>query len=461
MPEQPPPPVYAPDFRSKIPNFDLWKTSTEVIMRRRSAQMQALDDAIKRRDPNAIVTALNAWIAKEEREHQGDWEKSSRNKSKAISKLWHDIYGWRNTGARGGDESAALLYIAERRQQALRDQFMGKKLEFKAAHWAALRDMTTTKFAKFQATAPVVVNTALAAHNLRNLGTGLQSLVDALKLGQGSTLVELGFGYGSMPSFPLAALPFLGTIISAGSAANMWRNVASMAWNRRGLDANRIAIARDGDPERALDAVRDLLIHEIHETEVRASVQTANFVAQAGLLAADGGVVSGPAISALQLIFEIVFAIVGYMRDKEEMAYANALMARGVYDWTLFRHSPLLGCYFLLMQDHSTILSITLAQYGTARWQDDVERLMPKIEQILKVARLLLSKSRFEIRQFSGEIQVAKGILGEKRGRLDRFALWVRKKAEDYVPPAGIPEERQKANNEWSEELKNFYQAFG
>jgi hypothetical protein len=66
-------------------------------------------------------------------------------------------------------------------------------------------------------------------------------------------------------------------------------------------------------------------------------------------------------------------------------------------NFDLFSVCPILGCYFLVIQDHSTIINFAVGEYGTANWMFDVEKLVEKIQPALEKARTYIRVSRLEI----------------------------------------------------------------
>jgi len=134
---------------------------------------------------------------------------------------------------------------------------------------------------------------------------------------------------------------------------------------------------------------------------------------------ADAGAVSGPVIGLLETLAEIFQTIVEYARDYKEVEAANELLRVGYLNLDLFRISPILGCYFLLVQDHSTIINFAVADYGTPNFVFDAERLIGKINPVLAQARSYLRSSRFEIVGFEG----MKGVVEQnwsRRGRKEK-----------------------------------------
>ena len=158
----------------------------------------------------------------------------------------------------------------------------------------------------------------------------------------------------------------------------------------------RQAIA-PGDPEAAFDALSALLDREIASAAARAAVKTGAFTAKTAGAFADAGAVTGPVVGVLEILAEVIQSIVEYVRDYKECEAANQLLRVGALNLELFGVCPILGCYFLVIQDHSTIINFAVGEYGTANWMFDVERLVTKVQAVLEKCRELIRLSRLEI----------------------------------------------------------------
>jgi hypothetical protein len=161
---------------------------------------------------------------------------------------------------------------------------------------------------------------------------------------------------GSVATFATELTPFVGVISSGGKAVVGWIGVAKRAWDRMGLAETRFAFA-PGDPEAAFDAVIALLDREIKSEAGRATNRTVAFTGKALAAFADGGAVTGPVIGLLEILADIFQTIIEYVRDYKECLAANELLRVGALNLEIFSVCPILGCYFILVQDHSTIIN--------------------------------------------------------------------------------------------------------
>jgi hypothetical protein len=98
---------------------------------------------------------------------------------------------------------------------------------------------------------------------------------------------------------------------------------------------------------------------------------------------------------------------VEYVRDYKECKAGDEMLRLGALNFELFTVCPILGCYFLVVQDHSTIINFAVGDYGTPNWMFDVERLIKKVALVLEKAQGYIKVSRLEI----AGMERAKGVV--------------------------------------------------
>ena len=80
------------------------------------------------------------------------------------------------------------------------------------------------------------------------------------------------------------------------------------------------------------------------------------------------------------------------------MVAGNKLIQEQKIDLDLFNTCPILGCYYIVVQDHSTIMNFEIANMGRDNWQQEAERLKYAIKPVLVKAADLIDKSRIGIK---------------------------------------------------------------
>lgn len=438
-----------------------WMADTYSLTSPRSDLLKKVDAALLAHEKQpgeanlkALREALDRWRFDQSRQGK-DWTKSVRNQKGAVTAL-HRALSTVDKRQLSREEREALEYIALQQRLALQKQFMGRQLQFKRNTVVGMANSARTNWERFKTGASTVVvdggglaaKGAMAGRSLAQMPSRVATLqnngvsavhqaaqADALTLrpkiiafikdlcpGVDPQGVFDALNLGAVEQFAANLAPFLGTISSGGKALIGWASVAKMAYDRSEVKDRRFAF-RPGDPEAAFEAVVLLLDREIAAASQKAAVHTVAFTGKALGVFADGGAVTGPVLGALETLAQIFQTIVEYVRDYKEVQRANQALRLGALNMDLFRTCPVLGCYFLLVQDHSTIINFAVADYGTPNWMMDVERLVKQIQLVLDKARQYVRVSRFEIPRMEN----AKGI---------REANWSHKSGLDKVTSA-------------------------
>jgi hypothetical protein len=420
---------------AQIPTYEQWMKDTYSLTAKRSEFLLKLDAAIKVSppDPKAIKEALDRWKFEQAKVGK-DWRKSVRNSKGAVTNLYRAV---NDRTTLTDQEREAMRHIARMQVLALQKQFLGKKLTFKGSTLIGMAEGAGGKMERLKAgvghlnSAQGVVgklktnvtdlaekggNAAAASGELK---TKILELCKALCPGLNPNDVLKTLKLGNVETFAANLAPLLGTISSGGKAISGWVGVAKTAWTKSGAAESRYAFAA-GDPEAALDAVLKLLNRELASKTAKASVATGAFTGKLLGTFADGGAITGPVLGILETLAEIFQTIVEFVTDYKEIQLANELLRVGALNLELFEICPILGCYFLVIQDHSTIINIAVGEYGTPDFVFDAERLIDKIRPVLAQARQYILVSRSEILG----LEKAKGIATENwsvKGKFDKL----------------------------------------
>lgn len=419
-----------------IPSHATWMADTYSLTSPRSDLLKKVDEAVKAYEKSpgdagktAIKTALDRWRFDQSRQGK-DWTKSVRNqKNGAVSNL-HRAVSDIDKRKLTQEERDALDYIALQQRLALQKQLMGKEVRFKRTTVIGMANSASTAWDRFKTGSSTLVvdggglaaTGALAGRRLAATGSNLATFqrggVSALHESQRNDAAGLkpkiiefirslcpglnpqavfdALHLGNVEQFAVNLAPFIGTISSGGKAIVGWIGVAAKIYEASSLEDRRFAF-RAGDPEAAFDAVIALLDREIKAASIKAGVHTTAFTGKALGMFADGGAITGPVIGALETLAQIFQTIVDYVRDYREVKRANKLIRLGAFNLEMFKVCPVLGCYFLVIQDHSTIINFAVSDYGTPNWMMDVERLVKQIQVVLEKSRHYIKVSRFEM----------------------------------------------------------------
>lgn len=428
---------------AEIPTYERWMKDTHSLIRARSEFLKKLDETIKqfgegKGTRDAIKVALDRWIF-DQRGQGKDWTKSVRNEKGAATNLYRAVNADRRKLTK--EDIEAMRVAAHEQALALQKFFMGKKVAFKSSTLVGMAQSAGSKWERFKTGASSIKEAKDTIGDIKEGVSAIKTGADLLKTGGKAAATNAAKGamsdqfasirskiidfckelcpsidpnviftalhLGSLETFASNLAPFVGAISSGGKALIGWAGVAKSAYTKYDLESRRYAFAPK-DPEAAFDAVILLLKREIVSKSARATTTTVAFTGKLLGAFADAGAVTGPAIGLLETLAEIFQTIVEYVRDYKEVQAGNEMLRLGALSMDLFKVCPILGCYFLCVQDHSTIINFAVGDYGTPNFMLDVEQLVKKIEPVLQQSREFIFASRFEI----PNMENAKGIAG-------------------------------------------------
>lgn len=416
---------------AQIPTYEQWIKDTKSSLHKRSEFLKRVDEALKPpQSKEAIRSALDRWRFEQSKQGK-DWRKNRRNSKGAVTNLFRAVTALdrRNLSA---EELEAMSYVSRAQSMALMNQFKGKKLAFKSNTVVGMAQGAGTSWQSFKQGSSTIASSGKMAKGFVDTGLSIKKGTDLVRKGTAQAaassdlkkkIMDLckkltpgmdpdkvfkALNLGNVDQFASNLAPFVGAISSGGKAIVGWAGVAKTAYDKQNIAKSRFAFAPN-DPEAAFDAVLVLLNRELATKSAKAGVATAAFTGKLIGAFADAGAVSGPVVGLLETLANIFQTIVEYVRDYKEVERANELLKLGYLNLDLFSHSPILGCYFLVIQDHSTIINMAVGDYGTPEFVFDAERLIKKIRPVLDRSRQYIAASRFEI----ANMEKAKGIATE------------------------------------------------
>lgn len=440
---------------AEIPAFNEWRRQT-ASMFHDQYQMEVdlalrnydLDKTVDNR--RALGAAFQAWYVNQSKELR---DRIRDRQEGPVSALYESLREMQATDA-----------LVEAQAGAIRDLFHGRSLQFKPASLGGLVQVVGDKFEKFKnrvgaaSSAYGQVNNAIALGQQLKSGTGLSPSI--VKADSGSStpyltgLAESGasrlgseiqsrlptvvtrltryleticegvdpdvvlkaLGLVGVANFVTSVAPLMGTISSGGQALVSWGTLFKSVYDRSAIRNNRDAV-RPGDAGAALDAVIELLGDEISSEGKAAVSSTAAFGAKALATFLDAGIASGPIIGSLELLSGVFSSIQQYAASKKEMDAANELLKDDKnLNLDIFNVSPILGCYFFVVSDHSTILNIAVNDYGAPSFKEDAVDMRKRIDTGLDRARQLILLSDLEIAGLANHKGVVEQNYSKKTG---------------------------------------------
>ena len=410
---------------ANFPTHEQWMKATHSLTSPRSEHLKALDEAIKGGESNKaqIKEKLDRWIFDQARQGK-KWFKSVRNKDRAVTKLHRLFYDvMRNPTP---EQIEAIKYISRMQALALQKQFMSTQIQFKSNTLIGMKQGASSKLDKVKNFKSVVDGGRAIFGGVKEIkgavtppgGDGaltkaIKDMVTELCPGLDPNKIMANLGLTNVQKFASDIAPFLTHAKAGVQVVSKWAAVAKTGWQRYGV-TSAIPAVREGDPAAGLKAVHALLVQTHKEEVARATTSTVAFAGKLAGAFADGGGLTGPIIGLLETLAEIFQTIVEYVRDYKEMQKINELLRVGAFNMDLFTTSPLLGCYFVLVQDHSTIINYALADFGQENWMVDIESLRGEIDPLLTAARRLVHASKLELMgvKDDGEMFSIKGSKG-------------------------------------------------
>jgi hypothetical protein len=364
--------------------------------------------------------ALVAWIDDQNKKRQ-DWHRSVRNQDHAVEELYKQL-GVLGTAVpyknitEEMDDKLAKAHIRREQRVAAAKMFDGRTLKFKDSFWGISRKKCAEGRSKlFNSAKNVGKSTVGVGGNIASVGssaysigsdlkTTIQTIMGTLAPETQSALVEHVFGEG-IAQFVANVTPVIGVVSSGAKAIKDWVGVAMNVSKATEMES-RYGDVRMGDPSAALESIVAIIDRQIKKQTADAAIHTTAFTAKGISALADGGTATNAVLGALETIAVLLNTLADLVIDARQVDAGNALIVAKQFDLTMFSKCPILGCYYVAVQDHSTIMDFDFANMGKANWQQEAQRLKYAITPVIKQAGVLIDKSRVEIKG----MEEAKGV---------------------------------------------------
>jgi len=425
--------------------YEQWMKRTHSLIKSRSDSLKVIDEAIRRRDETATKKALINWIDEQNKKHQ-DSHRSVRNGDHAVEELYKQLnilgagVSYSNIGEEM-DDKLAKAHIRREQRLAAAKMFDGKTLRFKDSFWGISRKKCAEGRSKIlnaaknvgKSTVGVGGNIASVGSTAYTIGSDLktiiQTIMGTLAPATQSALVEHVFGEG-VAQFVANVTPCLGVVSSGAKAIKDWVGVAYNVHQATEMES-RYGDVRMGDPSAALASIVAIIDRQIKKQTADAVIHTTAFTAKGAAAIADGGTATNAVLGVVETIAILLNTLVDLVIDAKQVDTGNALILGKQFDLTMFSKCPILGCYYVAVQDHSTIMDFDFANMGKANWQQEAQRLRYAIKPVIQQAGTLINASRVEIMG----MEAAKGVY--QRSLLDVIKL--KYKSKGYGQSTNIP----------------------
>ena len=400
--------------------YEQWMKDTHSLVKPRSESLKKIDAAIRNRSEIETKKALVGWINEQNAKRQ-DWHRSVRNEKGAVKKLYDQlgILGTTPNFKTPKEQQADRLAKQEMKENmriAASRMFAGREMKFKDSFWGITRQRcgaAKTKLAAAENAALTGVGVSRKAYavgsQLYTISKNLEKVIDAI-MGEGipeatrSEIIMAVFGT-AVADFCKDAAPLFGVFSSGAKAVAAWVGVATKVYDQMVMEESESSV-RPGDAAAALRAISAILERQIAKQTVDAAIRTTAFTAKGASFIADGGTATTAAIGAVESVAILLNTLTDIVIDARQKIAANKLLMAGKIDIDLFNTCPILGCYYIVVQDHSTIMNFDIDNMGRENWQQEAERLRYALQPVLAKANTLIAGSRIEL----DGLEFAKGV---------------------------------------------------
>lgn len=394
--------------------YEVWMERTSVTGRRRGKELKELDEELQRYERFgggqarwSVGKCLQAW---KDSVGPGDaWKRHKRNQNGAFDDLTKALEGFHHSP----EQREAILFVKDQQKLFIKTLFEGRKVSLSAKGATAYQVANAGK---------TIYDVTQYARGVRS-GSGIMSeasraawelirntLGDVWDLPELAEVVLEVLGE-SLADLVKSITPAVGFVVSASKTAYYGLKTVSLAKDVYTLSGSEVGFM-PGDPQEAFEAVQVLVKRELKKTSARLGVSAAETAAKGAGLFADAGTGTTTAVGVAASIARLLITLNALRIDCLEMRAANQILKDPVkIDNRLFHKNPLLGCYFLVCADTSTIVNFLFEDVGRPGFQYEVEKALKKhLDPTLKIASHLLYEHRMMLTGGSlAKLSVVKG----------------------------------------------------
>lgn len=372
----------------------MWMERTAVHGRRRGKELKELDSELERYEQFgggqahwSVGQVLEAW---KKSVGPGDaWKKHPRNKNGAFDDLTKALQGFHHSQ----EQREAIMLVKEQQKLFIKSLFEGRRVSLSSKALTAYQTADSAR-TLYNLTSPLYKSSSsifaqqAALELIRNV---LGDVWDMPELAE-VVLEVLGEALADLAK---SIAPAVGFVMSGAKTAYYGLKTVSQAKDVYVL-SNTDEGFMQGDPMAALEAVKRLMKRELKKTSKQLAISASETTAKGLGLFADGGTATTTAVGTAASIARLLITLNALRIDCLEMRAANKIMQHADrIDRSLFAKNPLLGCYFLVCADTSTIVNFMFENVGRPGFQYEVERAVKKhLDPTLKIASHLLYEHR-------------------------------------------------------------------
>lgn len=154
-----------------------------------------------------------------------------------------------------------------------------------------------------------------------------------------------------------------------------------------------------GQPRAALRGLENALLTEVGFKSADAMVESATLAVNSALHATVYGTAATPIIKIVKYAVQVILAIIKLGIQIRTYLQISKILSKTKYVTVdVFKKAPVLGAYFLLASDHSTIISMLATSFGKLGWMDEVETAMKEhIRPVLRRCTELITAQPYKL----------------------------------------------------------------
>ena len=371
----------------------LWLEMTDTgVLTRRSTELRAVDAALQKYDRAPTLTlgwevteALEKW--KKSKGTGQEWRRSARNKKGAVDQLTQALDGKKELSAQ---EKLGIKTVEDAQIAYIRTLFDGRRVALSSKALTAYQSAGAGKTVDSLVAAARQSDSALAI-----AGHEVRALVHSA-LGEASSSPDLAVVLmqvigKSLDDLVTSITPAVGLVKSASMTLYQGVVTAAKAKQLYDLHGAEVGFAA-GDPEAAFLAVRELVKRELAKSGLQTTTYAGETAAKSAGIFLDGGTATTVAVGIAATLARLMITLNALRVDLMEMRAANAILQEpDTINASLFAKNPLLGCYFLVCADTSTIVNFMFKDLGRSGFMYEVEKACAKhLDPTLKIASHLI-----------------------------------------------------------------------
>lgn len=341
-----------------------------------------------------LINALENW---QKTKNQG-WKNSRRNKNlHLVENLYNELTF--NPKKLTQKDRQALNLIYKQYEENAQELFKGKQLRWKKKYILTDSKKAHQKWNEWTKKEPEKLINAIKGVPEKNLLDSVNELLTSLFDGLTIKDVTEALGVEFVNDLTKNIIPYFGAISSGTTTIKEVIEIVKSAHEKKQINSAAKSFA-PGDPYAAFKAILEIQKREIELHTTNASINFTSAIVQTITTAFDLGLVTSVVTGSAKSFANLIHEIFHFARGWIEMNKANKILKPNenkINIKLLFETCPLLGCYLIHCSTTSSVVALTLKEFGTTDFLLQTERLKKEAEPVFKKAKKVIDDSRYII----------------------------------------------------------------